>query len=108
MQVTKTMAWGTQVDHIDEGFLLPLTDFLGKPGLERPIKARYSKLFATPTMFTRLRNTIIQGGIFVQTSVPPTLEGFKILHANIATGVSMIPANILTHPNAIQISVWPS
>ncbi|KAF8815723.1 hypothetical protein BYT27DRAFT_7192458 [Phlegmacium glaucopus] len=37
-------------------------------------------------MFTRLRNTIIQGGIFVQTSAPPTSEGFKILHANIATG----------------------
>ncbi|KAF8809224.1 hypothetical protein BYT27DRAFT_7254737 [Phlegmacium glaucopus] len=37
-------------------------------------------------MFTQLRNTIIQGGRFVQTSVPPTPEGFKILHANIATG----------------------
>ncbi|KAF8810496.1 hypothetical protein BYT27DRAFT_7186573 [Phlegmacium glaucopus] len=37
-------------------------------------------------MFTRLRNTIIQGGIFVQTSAPPTSKGFKVLHENIAIG----------------------
>ncbi|KAF8811613.1 hypothetical protein BYT27DRAFT_7252592 [Phlegmacium glaucopus] len=36
-------------------------------------------------MFPRLQNTIIQGGTFVQTIVPPTSEGFKILYANIAT-----------------------
>ncbi|KAF8811830.1 hypothetical protein BYT27DRAFT_6437434 [Phlegmacium glaucopus] len=37
-------------------------------------------------MFPRLRNTIIQGGTFVQTIAPPTSEGFKTLYANIATG----------------------
>ncbi|KAF8810404.1 hypothetical protein BYT27DRAFT_7186632, partial [Phlegmacium glaucopus] len=38
-------------------------------------------------MFTRLRNTIIHGGTFVQTTIaPPTSEGFKILYAHIATG----------------------
>ncbi|KAF8815005.1 hypothetical protein BYT27DRAFT_7238561 [Phlegmacium glaucopus] len=40
-------------------------------------------------MFTRVRNIIIQGGTFAQTSVttaPPPSKGFKILHANIATG----------------------
>ncbi|KAF8809775.1 hypothetical protein BYT27DRAFT_6516777 [Phlegmacium glaucopus] len=40
-------------------------------------------------MFTRVRNFIIQGGTFAQTSLttaPPTSKGFKILHANIATG----------------------
>ncbi|KAF8809772.1 hypothetical protein BYT27DRAFT_7187645 [Phlegmacium glaucopus] len=40
-------------------------------------------------MFTRSRNIIIQGGTFAQTSLttaPPTSEGFKILHANIAIG----------------------
>ncbi|KAF8805135.1 hypothetical protein BYT27DRAFT_6667774 [Phlegmacium glaucopus] len=37
-------------------------------------------------MFKRFRNTIIQGGTFVQTTAPPTSKGFKILHANTATG----------------------
>ncbi|KAF8815014.1 hypothetical protein BYT27DRAFT_6854157 [Phlegmacium glaucopus] len=49
-------------------------------------KARYSKLFPAPTMFARPQNLNIQGGTFVQTTASPTSEGFKSLHANIATG----------------------
>ncbi|KAF8815010.1 hypothetical protein BYT27DRAFT_7249496 [Phlegmacium glaucopus] len=37
-------------------------------------------------MFTGPQSIIIHGGTFAQSTAPPTSKGFKILHANIATG----------------------